>query len=147
MVVIDAEVSQVVKDLQAMIPEIRVRLAEDAKPPYYAVYLLPEGGCPCPDPVCEHGHLVLTAQATLTSSGTLAGLDERIVQRVAQIDPHGRGHYDYLEEIDKQNTRARARARERQRERFDEIGEQAQRELRDRLGPSHRQIFVSKDVA
>lgn len=147
MVVIDAQTSQVVKDLQDMVPEIRVRLAEDAKPPYYAVYVVPEGGCPCPDPVCEHGHLVLTQTATLTSSGTYAGLDERIVKRVAEIDPRGRGDYDYAKEIEKQNELARKRGRERQRERMDELGEQAQRELRKHTSPNPSRIFVPRDAA
>ena len=134
MVLIDAEASQVVKDLQSMIPEIRVRFAEDAKPPFWAVYVLEDDG--------RSTHLVLTQQATLTSSGTWAGLDDRIVKRVAEIDPQGRGGYDYLEQLDRQNELARKRTRERKRERFGELGEQAQRELRRKLGPPHTRIFV-----
>lgn len=139
MVVIDAEASQVVKDLQAMIPEIRVRFAEDAKPPFWAIYVLEADG--------RSTHLVLTQQATLTSSGTYAGLDQRVVERVAEIDPQGRGHYDYAKEIEQASELARKRGRERHRERMDEIGEQAQRELRQHMGKKPSRIFVPRDAA
>jgi hypothetical protein len=138
-VVIDAEMSQIVADLQAIIPEIRVRFAEEAKEPFWAVSLISDDGL-------SH-HLVCTAKATMTSSGTWAGLDERLVQRIAELDSHGRGHYDYAKEVERQNLEAKKRQRREFRERMDEIGEHAQRELRDAgVGRSQSRAFIPRQV-
>lgn len=138
-VVIDAEMSQIVADLQAIIPEIRVRFAEDAAEPFWAVSLVSDDGL-------TH-HLVCTAKATMTSSGTWAGLDERLVERIAQIDSHGRGHYDYAKEVERQNLDAKKRQSREFRERMDEIGERAQRDLRDAgVGRSQSRAFIPRSL-
>ena len=138
-VIIDAQASQVVADMQAIVPEVRVRFAEDANPPFWAVSTVSDDG--------RSHHLVFTAQAELTHSGTWAGLDDRAVKRVAQIDAHGRGHYDYAKEIDKQNALAHKRQEERRQERFAELGEMAQRDLRQALGPAPNRAFVPRSVS
>jgi hypothetical protein len=138
-VVIDAEMSQIVADLQAIIPELRVRFAEEADEPFWAVSLISDDGL-------SH-HLVCTAKATLTNSGTWTGLDERLVQRIAEIDPHGRGDYDYAREVERQNLEGKRRREREHRERMDEIGERAQRELRDAgVGRSQSRAFIPRSV-
>jgi hypothetical protein len=139
-VVIDAESSMIVAELQKIDPCIRVRFAEDADPPFWAVSTVSEDGL-------TH-HLVLTAKATITNSGTWTGLDERIVKRVEEIDQHGRGHYDYAKEVERQNTAARRQREYEFRERMGEIGQEAQRDLAARIhARDHRRIFVSKDLS
>ena len=136
-VVIDAEMSQIVADLQAIIPEIRVRFAEDAPEPFWAVSLISDDGL-------EH-HLVCTAKATQTNSGTWTGLDERLVQRIAEIDSHGRGHYDYAKELERQNDEAKRLKRQRFRERMDSINDRAQHDLRKKLGIKGR-AFIPRNL-
>jgi hypothetical protein len=137
MVLISAQASQVVKDLQAIVPEIRVRFAEDAPEPFWAVYLQTEDA-----DGRVNQHLVSTIKAHQTNSGTWAGLDDRIVRRIEEIDPHGRGGYDYAQELQKQNELAAKRSRERTRERLDVIGEVAEFELRRLLGTQKDRVFT-----
>lgn len=138
MVLISSETSTVAADLEAIDPRLKIRWCENGNPPYFAVYHAPEGGCPCPDPNCEHGDLVLTARQC----------DDRIVQRVREINPEGPGRYDYTKALE-QRRKARERTEKHERdERNGELAEQVAHAVRKDLGlgPYKGRIFKPREI-
>lgn len=123
-VLISAEESTVAADLRRISPRFKLRWCEHGDPPYFAVYEMPEGGCPCVDPNCEHGHLVLTAMEC----------DDRIVKRVEFIDSHGRSGYDYAKALDARREQRLKDQRDRSHETWGALGEQVAHALRKDLG-------------
>ena len=83
-------------------------------------------------------HLVLTQKAHQTEFGTWAGLDQRIVDRVREIDAQGRGGYDFVKEVEDQNRRAAKAKRDKFREEMGSFGEQAAHAVRKDLGIKRR---------
>ena len=142
-VLIDADASSVAADLQRIDKSLRVRFAENGRPPFWAVYS---------ETVDSQGrtsqHLVLTQQAHQTRSGTWTGLDNRIVERVRYIDSHGTGGYDYTGALERE-TRARPeRARKEFAEKTGDGGERMAHALRRELGlGSYRGgIYVPRSI-
>jgi hypothetical protein len=133
MVTIDADVGGVAADLQRIDPHLKVRFGENGDPPFWAVYWESDD--------CRTTDLVSTHTATLTRSGTYSGLDQRIVDRIREIDPHGRSGYDYAAEVEKQNRLVGERRKEAFREKVAEHGAEAQHALRKDLGVKSRAFF------
>lgn len=79
LVEIPGDVGGVVSDLQRLDRTLRVRVLEDATPPIFVVYQRIEEK----DRITEH--LVTTVEAYFTQSGTVEGLDQRVVRRVEEI--------------------------------------------------------------
>jgi hypothetical protein len=134
-VLISAEESTIAADLQRI--DKRLRLSRNDKGGFWTVYEMPEGGCPCPKPDCEHGHLVLTATS----------LDDRIVKRVEFIDPQGRGGYSFADALE-QNRNARLRAERNEREEFyGDLGEKVAHALRKDLGEKYKgRVFKPREI-
>ena len=134
MVLISAGASTIAADLKRIDKRLCVRWCEAGNPPYFAVYMEPEGGCPCPNPDCFHGELVLTAQE----------LDDRIVKRIEYIDTHGRSGYDFAEALEQQRRDRERRERQEREERAGLLGEQMAHALRRDLGlgPYKGRIFT-----
>lgn len=137
MVAIDADAGGVAADLRAIDPGLKVRFAENGNPPFWAVYHESEDG--------RNTYLVLTAVAHMTPLGTWGGLDQRIVKRIQEIDPQGRGGYDFASEVQKQDAEARERHRQRFRDRVGETGEKAIYAIRKDLGSKSR-AFKPRDT-
>lgn len=136
MVLIDADVCGVAADLRDLDPGLKVRFAENANPPFFAVYHESEDR--------RTTQLVLTVKAHQTIAGTWAGLDQRVVDRLKEIDAQGRSGYDFAAEVEKQNKRAHEEHRARFRERAGEIGEQAAHAVRKDLGSKKRAFIGQK---
>jgi hypothetical protein len=126
MVLISARESTIAADLQRIDRRLKLRFSEGGG--YWAVFEQPEGGCPCPDPNCEHGHLVLTAQEC----------DDRIVQRIQYIDPQGRGGYSYADALEKATLDAHRKSRQEFLDHVEELGEQAAHAVRRDLGARYK---------
>ena len=139
MVLIDSDVCGVAADLRAIDPGLKVRFAEGGNPPFFAVYH--ESYAPNGDLTQQ---LVLTQKAHLTHAGTWAGLDQSIVDRVREIDSQGRSGYDFVAELEKQNSRARKAERDAFRERMGDVGQRAAHAARKDLGSTSRAFISSK---
>jgi hypothetical protein len=140
MVAISEDVGGVADELARIDPGLKVRFAENGDPPYWVVFhesVDAEGR--------QTHHLVLTQQAYQSPLGIWEGLDHRIVERIREIDPHGRGGYDYARELQKQNERVEERRREAFREKVGPLAEQAAHALRKDLGSTAR-AFIPRDV-
>lgn len=139
MLLITADVGGVAEDLRQIDPGLKVRFAEAGNPPFWAVYHESEDG--------RTTHLVLTAEARQTVSGVWAGLDQRIVSRVRQIDSHGRGGYDYAAEVERQNREAPERRRQAFREKIAPTAELAAHAVRKDLGLRYKgRAFVPRSI-
>jgi hypothetical protein len=143
MVLIDAEASSVAADLQKIDERLKVRFAETGSPPFWVVYSEErdsEGR--------TRQQLVLTAKAHMTASGTWAGLDERIVRRIEQIDSHGRGGYDYAGELERETLAREQRSSAEFTERTGDAGERMAHAVRQELGLGSYKggIFVPRDI-
>lgn len=140
MVAIDADVGGVAADLAAIDPGLKVRFVENG--PHFAVYHEEQ----TVDGVSTY--LVLTVQAHQTATGIWGGLDQRVVERVRQIDGWGRGGYDYPAEVEKMNARARKDARAEFQEKMGILGEQAAHALRKDRGTRYKsRTFVPRDLS
>ena len=137
MVAIDKDIGGVADDLRRLDPCLKVRFAENGRPPYWCVYW--------ESPDKRETYLVATQQATLTRHGTWTGLDQRIVRRLEEIDPQNRSGYEYAEAVRKQNEQAERARDARVRGRLEELGEQAAHAARKDTGSKHR-IFVPRGM-
>lgn len=142
-VLIDADVSTVAADLQKIDARLKVRFAEYGRPPFFVVFLEERDA----EGRTSH-HLVLTQQAHLTASGTWAGLDQRIVRRIEEIDSHGRGGYDYAKELERETLARQERASQQFAERVADDTERMAHGIRRELGLGTVQgrIFVPRDI-
>lgn len=123
---ISADAGNVAKDLARIDPCLKVRFAENGRPPFFAVYYESPDG--------KQTYLVLTVKAHQTNTGIWEGLDQRVVRRIQEIDPHGRSGYDYARELEAQEHRRKEAHRQKFRERIAETGEQAVHALRKDAG-------------
>jgi hypothetical protein len=142
-VLIDADASSVAADLRAIDPSLKVRFAENGRPPFWAVYSETTDG---DGRVSQH--LVLTQKAHQTRSGTWTGLDDRIVERVRRIDSHGTGRYDYVAELERETHARPERARKEFAEKTGDGGERMAFDIRRELGLGNYKggIFVPRSV-
>jgi hypothetical protein len=136
MVAIDADVGGIAADLKRIDPHLKVRFGENGDPPFWAVYYESDDG--------RTTYLVLSQRATLTRSGTYSGLDQRVVDRIREIDPQGRGGYNYADELEKQNQLVVQRRRDRFREVAERHGAEAQHALRKDLGVKRHAFIKDK---
>jgi hypothetical protein len=126
-VIIDREACGAAKDIHDIDPQLHVELRfPNGMDPFFIVIWTSEDR--------RTTQLVLTAKAHQNSFGTWVGLDERVVNRLREIDPMGRGGYSYAEEIEKQNKRARQQAEREFHEKVGPYGEEAAFALRKDLG-------------
>jgi hypothetical protein len=140
MVLVSADAGGVADDLAKIDPGLKVRFAEAGQPPYWVVFWESPDG--------RNTELVLTAQAYQNNSGVWEGLDQRIVKRVQEIDPHGRGGYDFAKEVEAQNRNATQARRRAFTERIAPTAELAAHALRKDLGQRYRgRAFVPRDVS
>lgn len=125
---ISDDVQNVAADLRAIDAGLRLRYSEAGE--YFVVYHveeLPGGG--------QREHLVTTAQE----------LDQRLVQRIREIDP--RNGYDYAAELDRLEAEGE---RERDREFSEQIGPLGERlahAVRKDLGERSRIYVPGRDEA
>lgn len=120
MVVVDADVLDVVGQLQQIDRSLRVRYAEEGG--YFVVYQQTEDG----------EHLVLTSQE----------LDQRIVARVMQIR---HSSYDLAAELEKEDSRREADHEHTVREQVGEIGERLYHAMRKDKGRTDAAFFAAKE--
>lgn len=126
MILISSDVGGVAEDLRAIDPGLKVRFGEAGNPPFWAVYHESDDE--------RTTQLVLTVQAYQTDTGVWAGLDQRVVDRVREIDSHGRGHYDYAAEVERQNRDAHTNRLEAFRDKIGPTAELAAYAVRKDLG-------------
>ena len=138
-VLIDQDVSEVAADLQRIDKRLKVRFAEYGRPPFFVVFMEESDA-----QGRTSQHLVLTAQAHRTAFGTWAGLDQRIVKRIEEIDSQGRGGYDYAKALERETLarekRANAEFEKRVEDDVDRMGHAVRKELG--LGSVQGRIFV-----
>lgn len=140
MVLISADAGGVAEDLRRIDPGLKVRFAENGNPPFWAVYWESEDK--------RTTQLVLTVAAHQNSSGVWEGLDQRVVKRIQEIDPHGRSGYDYAKELERL-----ARERERARvydfeQKVGPLAEQAAAAVRKDLGSRYKgRAFITNKPA
>jgi hypothetical protein len=139
-VLIDADVSTIAADLQKIDPGLKVRFAENGNPPFWAIYHESADG--------RSTQLILTQQAHMTRSGTWAGLDQRIVDRVRYIDARGTSGYDFAKEIERETLARPKRASEQFAERVGDGAERMAHAVRKDLGlGSYKgRVFVPREV-
>ena len=143
---ISAESSTVVADLQAMDKGLKVRFSERGQ--CFIVRHEHHDGCPHNGTVGEGGsYLVSTVQAYQGRTGVWTGLDQRLVDRIRFIDPHGRSGYNYADELEKASRKAREDQRRQFTEKMGDIGERAAHALRKDLGQRYKgRAFVPRDA-
>ena len=143
---IDADSSTVAADLQAIDKGLKVRF-------------LPSGECFIVrhehHPGCPHNgsggpgssYLVSTVQAYQGRTGVWTGLDQRLVDRIRYIDPHGRSGYDYARQLEQNRIRLEEERRKQREEQIGEMGEHMAHALRKDLGLRYRgRIFKPRDL-
>lgn len=142
-ILIDPEASTVAADLHRIDKGLKVRFAENGNPPYWVVFHETTDG-----QGRTTQHLVLTQRAYLTASGTWAGLDNRIVERIRYIDSRGRGGYDYAGALEREARKRPERASYEFAERTGEAGERLAHAIRKELGlGSYRGgIYVPRSI-
>ena len=136
-VILDADAGGVVSDLKKMDAGLEVRFSRSQE--CWVVFHRNHHGCPHNGTGGEGStYLVDTAQASRSATGVWTGLDERIVKRFEEIDPFGRGHYDYGAELERRTLKARDERRKQTEERMAQAGEQVAFALRKDLGERYK---------
>ena len=134
-VVISADSSATVAEIQRIDPTLRVRFSPRAR--MFAVYH-------------EHAPIppILTCRAHQNSSGTWEGLDNRVVRRLQYIDREGTGGYDYAKALERETLAREARASHEFAERTGDGAERMAFAIRRELGLGslHGGIFVPRDI-
>lgn len=134
-VIIGADSSSTVAEIQRIDPTLRVRFSPRAR--MFAIY---HEHTPVPP--------ILTCRAHQNSSGTWEGLDNRVVRRLQYIDGHGTSGYDYVKELERETLRRERRASDEFARRTAEHAERLAFELRKELGLGSLRggIFVPRDI-
>lgn len=123
MILIEADVGNVVADLQAIDEDLKVRYSEAGE--YFVLYK----ETPLPNGATEQ-KLVLTAQE----------LDQRIVKRFQKISHES---YDFSKELEKQDAQADREKEHAFEERVGELGEHLGHALRKELGHKNDAGYIS----
>lgn len=140
MVAISADAGGVAEELRRIHPCLKVRFAENGDPPYWCVFYESEDQ--------RDTYLILTVQAHRNHSGVWEGLDHRVVDRIREIDNHGRSGYDYAKELETSAAAKREQAAQQFRDLVGESGEQAAFAVRKDRGKRYRgRAFVPRSVA
>jgi len=138
MIVLDAEAGGVAADLRAIDPCLHVCFSPESK--CFIVYWESEDG--------RDSYMVLSVNAHQNNSGVYEGLDERVVQRIRQIDPQGRGGYKYAEELEQAARRRQKAQADARHEMLGELGELAAHAVRKDLGARYKgRSFIPRDIA
>ena len=140
---ISAESCSVAADLQAIDRGLKVRFSERGE--CFIVRHEHHPGCPHNgDQGPGSSYLVLTAKAQRGRTGVWTGLDQRVVDRIRYIDPHGRSGYDFVRELEMNRIRGEEEREKAFRERVGEGAELAAFALRKDLGlgPYKGRIFT-----
>jgi hypothetical protein len=140
-VIIGADASSAVADLQALDKDLHVRFSNRTKNPYFAVYK---------ETVTADGtthELVTTVQAYQNSFGVWEGLDQRLVAKMRWMDGHGTSGYNFADELEKSRKRREREQRAAFEERVGDVAEKAAHALRKDLGlgPYKGGIFVPRE--
>jgi hypothetical protein len=135
-VVISADSSATVAEIQKIDPTLRVRFSPRAR--MFAVY---HDHTPVPP--------ILTCRAYQNSSGTWEGLDNRVVRRLEYIDREGRGGYDYAKALERETLKREKRTRDEFAERTADGAERMGFAIRKELGLGSLRggIFVPRDIS
>lgn len=141
---ISAESSAVAADLEKIDAGLRVRFSESGK--CYVVFHRHHPGCPhngTGGPGSEY--LVRSVQAQQGSTGVWTGLDQRLVDRIRFIHPHGRSGYDYAAELERSATDGIRQRKQQFAEKMGEAAEQIGHALRKDLGERYRgRAFITR---
>ena len=146
---ISEESSRVAADLKQIDAGLRVRFSEAGG--CYVVLHRHHPGCPhngTGGPGSEY--LVRSVDAQFNPRlGVWTGLDQRLVDRIRFIDPHGRSGYDYAGELERKTLDAQKEKRREFEERVGDAAERTAHALRRDLGePRYKgRIFLPRDAA
>jgi len=142
MVLIDADVGGVAADLKALDEGLKVRFAERSE--CFVVFHEKHGDCP--HNATQDSYLVASVKATPTRSGTYAGLDQRLVDRMRLIDP-SKGHYNYADELERQTRRRHEELKQARMAILEPVAEKAAHALRKDLGARYKgRTFVPREI-
>ena len=87
--------------------------------------------------------LVLTVRAHRGNLGVWQGLDQRVVERIREINPEGPGGYDYAKALEAASKRVVAQREQRERELVGSLSAQAAHAIRKDLGVKYKgRIFT-----
>jgi hypothetical protein len=134
-VVISADSSATVSEIQRIDPTLRVRFSPRAR--MFAVYH-------------EHAPIppILTVRAYQNRSGTWEGLDNRVVRRLQYIDSHGTSDYDFAKEIEREtlarHERASSEFAERTGDGMERMAHAIRRDLG--LGAYRGRVFIPREI-
>lgn len=141
-VILSADAGTVAADLKELDRGLEVRFIKHAS--HWRIVHVSHPGCPHNAHVGEYGeYLVTTVHAELSDLGVWVGLDQRIVDRLREIQPGGRGGYDYAKALEDRRREREKRNRDEWNERMGEAAEQAAHALRKANGERYRgRIFT-----
>jgi hypothetical protein len=138
LVLLDAEAGSVAAELQAIDPCLKVAFADNAQPCFIVYWQSTDG---------REQYLVHSAQAHLNRSGVYEGLDERIVERIREIDPQGRSGYDYAQALERGARRREKLLADKRHEMLEPLGEIAADAIRKDLGARYKsRAFIPRDI-
>ena len=138
MVAIDADAGGVAADLRRIDPDLKVYFAPRAIRPFWEVRCEPAG---------QDAYPVLTLQAFQSRTGSWPGLDQRVVRRIEEIDPRGRGRFNYAKELERSAAERQRKAKHEFAEKIGATAELAAFRTRKDLGERYRgRAFVPADL-
>lgn len=129
-VIVDADVGGIAKQLKDWDPCLRLRVPRETKTgQLYVVYRLHRNGQPCRDDDPERTEEFVTSAEEC---------DQRLVDKVMMIDPEGRGGYDFVKEVERNQQRAEQDRSKRVREKLEEHGDKLAWAIRKDLGARYQ---------
>lgn len=143
---LSADACSVAADLQAIDSGLKVRFMERGK--CWVIYHEAHPNCPHNAGPEGHSYLVKSIQAHQGRTGVWLGLDQSVVDRFREIDPEGRGHYDYAQALEDAAKARERRLKKEREEMFAELAEFGAHAIRKDLGlgPYKGRVFKPRDL-
>ena len=141
-VILSADAGTVAGDLKELDRGLEVRFIKHAS--HWRIVHVSHPGCPFNEPVGEYGeYLVTTVHAEMSDLGAWRGLDQRIVDRLREIDP--RGGYDFAKALEERRREREKHQRDEWHELVGEHAAEAAYSIRRENGERYRgRIFVPR---